>query len=113
MLTGVICVSLSLLEGVGHFLNTMGVDSNGFQKLADGVIPNEYGINPQHKLTIGAKVCNVTCMLYSPLILLRRQECVIFSSDIWYFLIEFSLFSIALQVSQTLHPSSIAWGIPS
>lgn len=29
-----------------------------FQRLADGVIPNEYGINPQHKLIIGAKVSN-------------------------------------------------------
>lgn len=27
-----------------------------FQRLADGVIPNEYGINPEHKLIIGAKV---------------------------------------------------------
>ena len=77
----------------------MGVDSNGFQKLADGDIPNEYGINPQHKLTIGAKVCNMTCIL-SPLILLRRLECVFFSSDIWYLLIKLSLIFIALQVSQ-------------
>lgn len=84
----------------------MGVDSNGFQKLADGVIPNEYGINPQHKLTIGAKVCNVTSFLYSPLILLRRLECVFFSSDIWYLLIELSLFFIALQVSQNTRISA-------
>lgn len=76
MLAGVVVFFFSLLEGLGLFLNTMGVDSNGFQKLADGVIPNEYGINPQHKLTIGAKVCNMTCILYSPLILLRRLECV-------------------------------------
>lgn len=27
-----------------------------FQLLADGVIPNEYGINPTHKLKIGSKV---------------------------------------------------------
>lgn len=65
MLAGVVVFLFSLLEGLGHFLNTMGVDSNGFQKLADGVIPNEYGINPQHKLTIGAKVCNVNRMLCS------------------------------------------------
>lgn len=26
------------------------------QALADGVIPNEYGINPEHKLKIGSKV---------------------------------------------------------
>ncbi|XP_024390949.1 inositol hexakisphosphate and diphosphoinositol-pentakisphosphate kinase VIP1 isoform X2 [Physcomitrium patens] len=26
------------------------------KRLADGVIPNEYGINPQHKLIIGAKI---------------------------------------------------------
>jgi len=91
----------------------MGVDSNGFQKLADGVIPNEYGINPQHKLTIGAKVCNVTCILYSPLILLRRLECVFFCSDIWCLLIKLSLFFIALQVSQNhMHLSNIARGIP-
>lgn len=102
MLAGVVVFFFSLLEGLGLFLNTMGVDSNGFQKLADGVIPNEYGINPQHKLTIGAKVCNMTCILYSPLILLRRRECFFFfNSDIWYLLIELSLFFIALQVSQS------------
>lgn len=27
-----------------------------FQLLADGVVPNEYGINPQQKLKIGSKV---------------------------------------------------------
>jgi len=40
------------------------------QALADGVIPNEYGINPSQKLKIGSKVtssCKEYCKLPSML----------------------------------------------
>ncbi|GJN23697.1 hypothetical protein PR202_gb11366 [Eleusine coracana subsp. coracana] len=40
-------------------LNLEGLEElfKASQILADGVIPNEYGINPQQKLKIGSKVC--------------------------------------------------------
>lgn len=53
------CTELSSRSMGGSDTQNLIIPQLFLQLLADGVIPNEYGINPRQKLKIGSKVIRV------------------------------------------------------